>query len=324
VAVHSQKITPVAVDAAAGHSLKVLACIPRTASHQPMATSLPLPVGDAADQVLVVEEASTPLSLTSRNIYFVDTKHDPPGSVAGSACQSENCQSEKGPTNSSSFDESPVFRQRHQQKTPEGEKQFAVTSRVSTSQNNWAGKLSQLHAQLVPYSGLIVALALVTSASLLYWLTLGPANALSEYPETPGISHWPIAASSEVTAAEQTADHGPATASTPQPDWPSFSASVDESPLVVEEPEADASQLADAGAQETTKQELEKITLPSHDTNDDLSEPLFPNTDFASPDFSLIGISPLESSEQEARDTQPTSPAVADRSLNAPTSSVRR
>jgi len=276
---------------------------------------LRLPVGDPAGQVLVVEESPTPLSETPRNenAYFVDAGHSLSACVAGADCGA-GCKSEKCQTDAS--DSNPSSRQRRKQKASEGPKQ-STASRVVNPKNDWAGRLSQLHARLVPYSGLIVALALVTSASLLYWLTLAPAGTPTEYPGIHDTSHWPSVASSEVAVPQPTADHG-TTASISEPVLPVFSVPSDESPLRISE------SVADVSSHEATNSDLEKIILPPQDANDDLQEPLFPSTDFSSPDFSLIGVSPLESTKQDSLEMQPIAPAVADRNLNAPTSPVRR
>ncbi len=47
-------------------------------------------------------------------------------------------------------------------------------------------KVFQLHSQLSPHAGLIVTLALITSAGLLYWMIVGPAQVPSPYYENYG------------------------------------------------------------------------------------------------------------------------------------------
>lgn len=52
------------------------------------------------------------------------------------------------------------------------------SSRTATPQRpaTFAERLFQLHSSLAPYAGLIVTLALIASAGLLYWMIVGPAN----------------------------------------------------------------------------------------------------------------------------------------------------
>lgn len=52
------------------------------------------------------------------------------------------------------------------------------SSRDTTSQRpaSFAEQLFQLHSSLAPHAGLIVTLALIASAGLLYWMIVGPAN----------------------------------------------------------------------------------------------------------------------------------------------------
>lgn len=50
---------------------------------------------------------------------------------------------------------------------------------------SWADRLCQLQASAAPYAGLIVTLALIVSAGLLYWLVLGPTSAALPTQEVP-------------------------------------------------------------------------------------------------------------------------------------------
>ena len=52
----------------------------------------------------------------------------------------------------------------------------ASTRRVVVKPASLGKKLSQLQVQVAPHAGLIVALALITSAGLLYWMIVGPAQ----------------------------------------------------------------------------------------------------------------------------------------------------
>ncbi len=52
----------------------------------------------------------------------------------------------------------------------------STQARATEKPQGFSEKLFHLHAQLAPHAGLIVALALIASAGLLYWMIVGPAQ----------------------------------------------------------------------------------------------------------------------------------------------------
>ncbi|MCG8450448.1 MAG: hypothetical protein MI725_12840 [Pirellulales bacterium] len=93
--------------------------------------------------------------------------------------------------------------------------QAMPVARVSSS------PLLQLHARLAPHAGLIVALALIASAGLLYWLIVGPTQIPLDYydmgPEGIGQTtvEWP--AQTATTAWPADASFSPGLLSVPSP-----------------------------------------------------------------------------------------------------------
>lgn len=129
-------------------------------------------------------------------------------------------------------------------------------------------KVFQLHAQLAPHAGLIVALALIASAGLLYWMIVGPTQApmptsLENYSENfdPKLSDEGFSA---------TANYVPDfTADVPQPATPeNTNAQWTEVPLPIPSSVEEASQLA-----LSTAVPVKLSELSSED------EPLYPTTD---------------------------------------------
>ncbi len=60
------------------------------------------------------------------------------------------------------------------------------TQTTVAAPTTFSEKLFQLHAQLSPHAGLIVALALIASAGLLYWMIVGPSQA----PMSPSFENY--------------------------------------------------------------------------------------------------------------------------------------
>ena len=50
------------------------------------------------------------------------------------------------------------------------------SARTQATGNTFSEKLFRLHAQMAPHAGVIVALALIASAGLLYWMIVGPTQ----------------------------------------------------------------------------------------------------------------------------------------------------
>jgi len=73
-------------------------------------------------------------------------------------------------------------------------------------QSHLGNRLFELHNSLTSYAGLIVTLALVTSAGLMYWLILAPPTQTSVIPKTvdSATSSWPIQAIVKTLASGQT------------------------------------------------------------------------------------------------------------------------
>lgn len=70
----------------------------------------------------------------------------------------------------------------------------------------FAEQLFQLHGSLAPHAGLIVTLALIASAGLLYWMIVGPSNVPSTDFENYGFEFQPPAFSSQASTAENGLD----------------------------------------------------------------------------------------------------------------------
>lgn len=150
----------------AGQQPIVLARLPRVVDSQPS------PDGPAADQTLPPPEVMPQLNLRSeierRTRLDIATAHgeDYASSVTHFVDSQHAPRLEQSVA--SQPDESVELRATNTKPTSLGESLF------------------QLHSQLAPHAGLIVALALIASAGLLYWMIVGPTNALVPNYQTPG------------------------------------------------------------------------------------------------------------------------------------------
>ena len=148
---HSQRRRPI-----------VLARIPRvTSAAEPAAKTSPLS-RDAIpalppQQTLPHEQrqATLPPQAAGAN-YFVDRRHS--SRQATPAAADEDSSSRR--------------RRRVKRKLKPAE---------PSQQANWGSRLCQFHAEFAPFAGVIVALALMASAGLLYWLIVGPSSAPDDF-----------------------------------------------------------------------------------------------------------------------------------------------
>ena len=65
----------------------------------------------------------------------------------------------------------------------------ATANEDTVNENTFSGKMFQWHSRLAPHAGLIVALALIASAGLLYWMIVGPAQTPSSHFNRTGELH---------------------------------------------------------------------------------------------------------------------------------------
>ena len=127
-----------------------------------------------------------------------------------------------------------------QQPTPQ-QQSFADASTAvrSNKQSTLSARLFQLHAQVAPHAGLIVALALIASAGVVYWMIVGPAQpplpqyeygtefpdealgSISGYtPEFVAEAPQPVAASAPVASSPADDQWEKVELSNPSPDEP--------------------------------------------------------------------------------------------------------
>lgn len=125
-------------------------------------------------------------------------------------------------------------------------------SRISESRRRrQTSPLLKLHTQLAPFAGLIVAMALIASAGLMYWMFLGPAQIPTDYYNYPtdsfGQNEVPIPEFSDIAP--------------PMPTFAVEEPSLVDQPGLVDQPKVDVYEVApETQASGEVKTELQLIT----------------------------------------------------------------
>lgn len=129
------------------------------------------PAGFAAEPLAAAQDTVQQASASSPTLDDAISDRLPP--QASEATYFVDRQHESGPRTSVEADERTASRRRRRLRTEHRESRAASPSKPQ----DWASRLYRMHAELAPYAGVIVTLALVASAGLLYWLMVGPSPA---------------------------------------------------------------------------------------------------------------------------------------------------
>ena len=176
---------------ATGQTPIVLARLPRVGAATPMsatmsATPQPVPPPEVMPQLelrTAIEQrthlhiANTPTDeqVPAPN-HFADRQH---------VVHSQPSVRQPSPTPAPAIHQESLCQEsRHQETRHQESRRYDSTAKpqaVGGRPKGFSEKLFQIHAQLAPHAGLIVALALIASAGLLYWMIVGPTAA-----PTPG------------------------------------------------------------------------------------------------------------------------------------------
>ena len=168
------------------------------------------------------------------------------------------------------------------------------SAKTQATPDTFSEKLFRLHSRMAPHAGVIVALALIASAGLLYWMIVGPTqgpmpNSYESFGENYGVQQ------QQPEGFAATSGHQPAFAvEFPQGAEPvSSSAQWTNVPLPGPTQSEDSSQLALPVVEPTQLQELPAI-----------DEPIFPTSNAPQAlDFTKVG--PLPPSPSSTHDLQP-------------------
>lgn len=190
------------VSVASSHAVRqlpaVLARIPRVDGES---TGVP----PTRDSVATALESGTHATANYATNYAVDSSHAQADRTGSRRSRSQSARRgvqsrQRGSVERDSLlAESPPFTTQQQAKPTAG--------------SDFASQLCRLHSTLAPFAGLIVAIALVMSAGLLYWLVLSPAGKPFEYQdaieqETLGqfSTGWPVAEPPAAAPSAETAE----------------------------------------------------------------------------------------------------------------------